>query len=184
MIHLPKAYQILSKMQNKSPLQVKSVPSVCSRLPSSPGNKAQDLGPASLVLDFMLLPNVYSQIHFLPSEVLPYWPPFGLLPHSSSSVLSLDSSDLFHKSPENQLYLLLRVCCATPPHPVCDLWRVPMFLPSIFPHLSQLASDKHPLSFPPLSIYMLFSIFCASVSVSVKWGKLERLSQNLRENCT
>lgn len=45
--------------------------------------------------------------------------------------------------------------------PVCDLWRVSMLFPFIFPYLSQLASDKCPLPFPP-SVSICYIVFFVS----------------------
>lgn len=104
-------------MQNKSPLQVKSVPSVCSRLPSSLGNKAQDLGPISLALDLILLSVcIHKSI-----------PSLGLCPAFLASIwlallralllLSLSSLDLLHTSPENHSSCYSFVYCADLPPP-------------------------------------------------------------------
>lgn len=101
---LPKAYQILSKMQNKSPLQVKSVPSVCSRLPPSLGNSAWDLVPFLLpsASDFSLCgfgnPSPVQSAACLTSC---HWPA-----PPEPCLQSPGLSPLLHES-RNQLYLLL-----------------------------------------------------------------------------
>lgn len=42
-------------------------------------------------------------------------------------------------------------------------------LPAVFLKLFWLTSEKYPLPFPPLRVYVLHNMFCASISVSVKW---------------
>lgn len=65
-------------MQNKSPLQVKSVPSVCSRLPSSPGSKARGWG--LIPLPWILRSSLVCTHQPMPSPVVcpalsaPIWP--------------------------------------------------------------------------------------------------------------
>lgn len=160
-------------MQNKSPLQVKSVPSVCSRLPSSPGNQARDLVPISLALDLISsLMCLHKSIPLLPSLLsCLIGPHLACSPHSPSTVLSLGSPNVLHKSSENQLCLLLMcLLCSSAASLFAALWKAFMLFLSVFLHLSQLASDMCSLPFLLLSIHM-FSIehFCASVSVSIKW---------------
>lgn len=167
-------------MQNKSPLQVKSVPSVCSRLASSLGNKAQDLGPISLALDLLLLCGF---INSFPPQSLSCLLGHHLAcsSHSPASMLSFGSSNLLHKSPENQLYLLLMCGCALPCsslQPTESVSALPLYLLS----LSLLASRKCPsLAYPSASTcYVTF--LCLSFSVNKMKIIRTLISENLREN--
>lgn len=95
-------------MQNKSPLQVKSVPSVCSRLPSPLGNSAQDLSLIFLALDLNTsLCVTQNPLHPLPPNLGPallitVWPFFCVMPHFIA---------LFHSFQKN-----LSACNSLIPH--------------------------------------------------------------------
>lgn len=163
-------------MQNKSPLQVKSVPSVCSRLPSSLGNKAQDLGPISLALDLLLLCGFINP--FPPRSVSCFTGRhLACSSHSPASMLPVGSANLLHKSPENQLYLVLvRLCCsasslsATPAERLCS--------PSLFLSLSLLASQERPSLSHPSASTCYVTFLCLSFSVN-KMKIIKHFSQRI-----
>lgn len=157
-IHLPKAYQILSKMQNKSPLQVKSVPSVCSRLPSSLGNKAQDLGPISPALDLLLL---CGSINPFPAQSTSCLIGHHLAcsSHSLASMLSRRFIQPASQIPRKPAVPATHVwlCCSALPLSATHGERLRS--PSLFPKSFFIGFTQVPLPLLPLSIYMLCNIF-------------------------
>lgn len=75
--------------------------------------------------------------------------------HSPASMVSVSSSNLLHKSPGNQLYLLLMCVLPCLPRPSLQPTESVCGLPLYFWNLSLLASHKCPtLSHPSVSICM------------------------------
>lgn len=170
-------------MQNKSPLQVKSVPSVCSRLPSSLGNKAQDLGPISPALDLLLLRGSINPFPAQSTSCL-IGHHLACSSHSLASMLSVGSSNLLHRSPENQLYLLLMCGCAALPCPSLQPTESVYALPLYFRSLSLLASHKCPSHSYPSASTCYVTFLCLSFSVNKMKIIRALIPENLRENRT
>lgn len=131
-IHLPKAYQILSKMQNKSPLQVKSA-LLC--VPGCPLLLAAGIRTgAPLLLPLVFYVSVYSQDNPFPSPrpCHIYWSPFGrLFPE-----LSCKSMDPSQRSQEAFLPVIVYVPRRPLPHIIIcckPLWSSSCLLPPFFP---------------------------------------------------
>lgn len=151
-------------MQNKSPLQVKSVPSVCSRLPSSPGNQARDLGPISpfaldLISSLMCLHKSFPLLPSLPSCLI--GPHLSCSPHSPSTVLSLGSPNVLHKYPENQLCLLLMCLLCSSAASLFAAYgkHLCSSSPSSYIFLSWLQICALSLSYRSVSICLAYNIF-------------------------
>lgn len=166
-------------MQNKSPLQVKSVPSVCSRLPSSSGNEAQALGPRSPALASSVM-----CIHkFIPSPASGPAPlaPVGPVPTQPSFCVTLQSirpASQIRRKPALSAAPVL----AVPPglvrlQPVDSLCAPPVHLPNPCP-LAPIAAL--PLSAPSVSIW--YTTFLGLRSRVSKMGVIRALiSEYLRE---
>lgn len=103
-----------------------------------------------------LLPLISLWIHSLPSLPSCFISHhLACSSHSPCTMLSLGSSDLLHKSPENSS---AHPASAPLPHPSGSRWKAPLLFLCVSRNLPWLAPDKCPLPFLPLSSYILYNI--------------------------
>lgn len=166
-------------MQNKSPLQVKSVPSVCSRLPSLLATSLRTWVSFPCPWSYTRLLGIHKSIPspvFCPAWLVALWPALA------TSFFGVTPQFMGPASPPPRTPALSAIpVSALPPRlvPMGGPGRTPMLLPSIFLTLPRLASDNCSLPFLLFSICMLYNTLCLRFWVHKIEINLEHLSQRI-----